>query len=145
MPRPKGKNIKKPATSKGKNIKIPQERAVNYDVIPAVFSLRYIQQGNFCFDKMNHQQKSDFAEALYKRRGCTWRELYTTDRKGLGTENIHESQINAPRPNFLKEDVDKYNVLRFSINPARIVGFREENIFYILWIDCKGDLYDHGS
>ncbi|WP_236848265.1 hypothetical protein [Chlorobaculum limnaeum] len=28
---------------------------------------------------------------------------------------------------------------------GRIVGFRKEHIFSILWIDCKYELFDHGS
>ncbi len=46
-------------------------------------------------------------------------------------------------PVFLTEDVEKYDVIRFSHNNGRIVGFRKNHVFYILWIDCEFKLYPH--
>ena len=43
----------------------------------------------------------------------------------------------------MTEDVDKYEVIRFSKEDGRVVGFRKSNVFYILWIDCKFKLYNH--
>jgi hypothetical protein len=110
-----------------------------------IFSLQHIQSGPYCFSGLDHRQKGDFADALFRRKDFTWIELQSNDHRKLGAEQLPATMIKAKQPACLTEDVEKYDVLRFSHNDGRIVGFRRNHIFHILWIDCKLELYDHGS
>ncbi|NTV19048.1 MAG: hypothetical protein HGA83_06435 [Bacteroidales bacterium] len=137
------KKIRHPGISKGARFSanVSEER----ETPQVLFSFRHIQPGQFCFSAMNHKQKGDFADALFRRKDFTWRDLYSLDHRKLGVEQLPAEIMKTKRPACLTEDVDKFSVIRFSNADGRIVGFRKEHIFYILWIDCNFELYDHGS
>ncbi len=118
----------------------PVDNQVN---LPVIFSLQYIQSGKFCFSLLEHKQKGDFADALYRRKDFTWHDLRQNDHRKLGVEQLPVEMMKERMPAFHTEDVEKYDVIRFSHNNGRIVGFRKNHVFYILWIDCGFKLYPH--
>ena len=134
------RKIKNYDLNQGKYVARPTSETVGH---PVIFSLQHIQAGKFCFSILDHKQKGDFADALYRRKDFTWNDLYQNDHKKLGVESLPADRIKASKPTFMTEDVDKYEVIRFSKEDGRVVGFRKSNVFYILWIDCKFKLYNH--
>lgn len=64
-----------------------------------------------------------------------------SDKHGCGHEKIDRDAINATIPAFVTEDT---NLLAFRFfGKAPFVGFRKDEVFYILWIDRSFDLYKH--
>jgi hypothetical protein len=61
---------------------------------------------------------------------------------GAGYERISRDAIRSGIPAHLKEDVN-FIAFRFC-GKAPMVGYRDENIFHVVWIDRAFSLYDHG-
>lgn len=139
MSRPK---IKIPPSKQGR-INTSSE-PVDYNKKPLVFSLERVQDGDYCFSKLDQADKAQFAEAIFKRRALTWNQINQADRHGLGHEKIPKAQIKAAIPKFITEDKDSFMVFRFSgLKP--MVGYRVNDVFYVLWFDHNFSLYPHGS
>ena len=114
----------------------------NYDNYPPVFSLERVQQGTYCFSSLDQVHKAQFAEAMFRRKGITWREIKTAGRHGLGFEKISRHGIKAPIPPFITEDEDSFLAFRYhGMNP--MVGYRIHDVFYVLWFDHNFTLYSH--
>lgn len=106
------------------------------------FSLKYLQDGYHLKDCTN-DEKIAFLDALLKRSSLSWSELEQAPRHKLGKEKIEHSAIKAKIPSVVKEDT-KLWAFRF-LGLAPFVGFREGEIFHILWIDRAFNLYNHGK
>ncbi len=143
----KGQNrskIKAPEANKGAHLTALKTK--DYNKTPVIFSRRHIQNGKYCFSQLDQKQKSDFAEALFRRKDLTWNDYHQIPKESLGYELLPFDCLKiASKPICVTEDLEKVIVIRFSGNDGRIVGFREQNIYYVLWIDCGFELYDHGS
>ena len=97
----------------------------------------------YCLDSCDLKQRAHFAYALFKRSKLVWQELLQAGRHGLGYEIISKDSINRPIPSVITADTD---IIAFRcIGLAPMVGFREQTIFHIVWIDKDRTLYDHGS
>ncbi len=73
----------------------------------------------------------------------TWNQIYSSGKHGLGTEKISRSAIKTNIPHEITEDVSFF-ALRFS-GKKPMIGFREQSIFYILFLDYDFSVYDHGN
>lgn len=105
---------------------------------PPAFSFKYVQPSH-CLDCCDPEEKKALAEALHKRRDKTWQELLCSDRHGLGCEAITQRwRVRVPAEHAEK----KMLAFRFSGKKA-MVGFREREIFYILWLDTRFNVYEH--
>jgi len=139
MAKPKRK-IKSNTPAKGK--KVSSQETINYDKRPPIFSLERIQAGDFCFSSLDQEHKAMFSEAIYRRKSITWNDIKLTDRHGLGIEKIPKKTIKAPIPKFITEEVEHFLVFRYhGMNP--MVGYRQKDIFFVLWFDHNFSLYDH--
>jgi hypothetical protein len=116
---------------------------VNYDQSPPIFSLEKLQQGKYCLSALDQENKAMFADALYRRKSLTWNEIKQAPKHGLGTEKISKNAIKAPTPKFITEDLDDYLAFRYN-GKQPMVGYRQRDVFYILWFDADYTLYDHG-
>jgi hypothetical protein len=90
-----------------------------------------------CADK----EKSALVEKLSELSQLSWNDLYKAPRHGLGCEIIKQNSMNVPIPEMLKDD-RKLLAFRFDAKKP-MVGFREGNIFFIIWVDRDFTLYDH--
>jgi hypothetical protein len=140
MPR---QRIPHPTAGKSKRGRIPTPEAPqDYDQKPPLFSLERVQEGEHGYSALTTAEKAAFADSIYKRSGLKWIDLRRCDRHKLGTELIPRGQITAPIPAFITEDQDSFMVMRFS-GKKPIIGFRERNIFYIIWFDRNFKVYPH--
>lgn len=141
MAKPKAKkSIKRPSATQGLVVK--SNEPTDYNKRPPVFSLEKLQPGDFCFSKLNKDHKSQFAEAIYRRKSLTWNEINCADRHALGYEKIPKDQIKQAMPLFITEDEDHLLVFRYNgMHP--MVGYRKKDVFYILWFDHNFKLYNH--
>lgn len=136
----KNKKIKRPSPKSGKRVKSHDAPGENFDARPPCFSFRYIQN-QYSIDDCDWDAKIHILEALNKRKDIAWQRLKTTDRHGLGLETISQDAIKAPMPTCVTPDT---TLLAFRcIGKAPMVGFREDDRFYVLWIDPTFSLYDH--
>ena len=127
---------------KNSGIHISAESPPNYHAMHPIFSLERIQPGDFCFSNLETGDKAAFADSIFKRRTLTWEKLKNEDRHKLGSEKINKKSIKATIPKFITEDEQNFLALRFNGLKA-MVGYKVNNIFYVLWFDPKFKLYDH--
>jgi hypothetical protein len=134
------KRIKTPETKQGSRINISEP--INYDQRAPIFSLERIQAGAYCFSALDKEGKAQFAEAIFKRKSLTWGQVKTIDRHGLGLEKIAKHSIKAAMPPFITDEFDDFIALRFN-GKSPMVGYRLNDVFYVLWFDHNFTLYNH--
>jgi hypothetical protein len=135
----KGKDPKK-----GKRIAQPPPlpSTPNYDLEPPVFCFRYLDKTHG-LDSCDKDEKAALVSTLYKLSQLSWRELRLAPRHGVGYEIISRNSFRVPIPKHITEDVDLI-AFRFSgLKP--MVGYRNEAIFHIVWLDRSFEVYDHGN
>ncbi|UAA38792.1 hypothetical protein KIH87_19395 [Paraneptunicella aestuarii] len=94
------------------------------------------------FSSLDQEHKAMFSEAIFRRKSLTWNDIKSSDRHGLGTEKIPKTSINAPIPRFKTEDIENFLVFRYH-GKDPMVGYRQKDIFFVLWFDHNFTLYDH--
>ena len=136
----------KPRRIKGKSGKqgslVKSQEPVNYDENPPIFSLEKLQSGKYCLSSLDQENKAKFADAIFRRKAITWNQIKQQSRHGLGTEKIPKTQIKAPIPRFITDDFESFLVFRYNgLKP--MVGYRQRDVFFVLWFDLDFTLYDH--
>lgn len=112
----------------------------NNDKSP-LFCLRHLQDP-YCVTSCERDDKAAFAVMLKRLSSLTWQEITQAHRKGLGFEKIARSAIKAAVPAGITEDV---NFIAFRFNGQKpMVGFRDGEVFHIVWLDRDMKLYNHG-
>lgn len=141
MAKGKDHRVKSPPKSTLK-ASVSANAAPNYDLMPPVFSLERVQPTGYCLSNLCKEDKAAFADAIFKRKSITWSDIKKLDRHALGFEKIDKASIKAPMPPFITEDMDSFLAFRFQgLRP--MVGYRKQNIFFVLWFDKDFTLYDH--
>jgi len=105
--------------------------------------LLYVDHGRYGLSACELREKGDFADALYKRGQLTWNELQSALRHGLGSEKLPQHNIRTGIPKRITPD-ENFLAFRFSGRKA-MVGCRQGQIFYVVWLDRDFRLHDHGS
>lgn len=135
------KKIQPPKTTT-KNKIFASVQQINYEDKPPIFSLERLQNGEYCLQKLDTDGKANFAEAIFKRKELKWKDIKQCPKHGLGFEKIAKTSIKAPMPKFITPDVDHFLAFRF-YGKRPMVGYRINDIFYVLWFDKNFTLYDH--
>ena len=134
------KRIKANKTPKRAQVK--SQQPPNYDNNPPLFSVERVQPGKYCLSSLDQANKAMFANAIFRRRALSWNEIKRADRHGLGTEKIARNSIKAAIPSFITEDVEDFLAFRYhGLQP--MVGYRDKNVFFVLWFDHDFSLYPH--
>ena len=122
----------------------PIQKPSNDDNDNLVFSFRDLQR-DYDFEQAccDDQVRRDLLSSLRRLSRTTWDDLRTRDKKSGGSELINKSEIKASLPSFITDDYEKFIVIRFNSQNSRLIGYRQDNIFYILFIDVSLTLYDH--
>ena len=112
----------------------------SYNKLPIIFSLEKVQVGTYCFSKLETEEKAAFSDSIFKRKSLSWLDIIQSPKHGLGSEKIPKDKIKAPIPKFITEEEDFFLVLRFH-GKMPMIGYREKNIFFVLWFDRTHTLY----
>ncbi|WP_340124449.1 hypothetical protein [Methylobacter svalbardensis] len=121
---------------------IKSQEPINYDSKPPIFSLEKLQPGKYCLSILSQENKAMFADAIFRRKSLTWNQIKQLDKHGLGTEKIPKAQIKAPIPRFITDELDHLLVFRYKgLHP--MVGYRQRDVFFVLWFDHDFSLYSH--
>lgn len=87
----------------------------------------------------------DFIQHLHKFCSLNWNDVRTTQRHGLGTESIDVTTLKEGAKNLVPSGLSKLLVLRATGNNHVFLGYRDGNVFQVLFIEYKfGDIYNHG-
>jgi len=135
----KGK-IKTPKADKSSRLTVIQPP--NYDKLPPIFSLEKLVGDKYCFSNLNDTDKKQFAESIFKRKNLSWSDIKKANRHALGFEKISKDSIKGTKPSFITDDINEFLAFRFS-GMKPMVGYRTQNIFYVLWFDLDYTLYKH--
>ena len=129
-----------PSTGK---IKEPNQCEVkNTDLSSPIFSFYQMKNKDYCLDCCQPDEKISLIQKLYELSQSTWQELKNAHRHGCGCEKIAHNAIKATIPDHIKEQDITLLAFRFH-QKAPIVGYREKQVFHILWIDRAYVLYYH--
>lgn len=102
-----------------------------------IFCLKHLIKG-FHLSDCDRAQKEDFVDRLVLLSKVTWGEILVAGRKGFGTHQIPRASIRSV-PSTIPQDAV---ILSLRMNErGRLVGFREEAIFHIMWVDPLHKLY----
>jgi uncharacterized phage-associated protein len=134
------KRLKGPSAAKGN--RISAQEPVNYDASPPLFSLERLQGGDYCLSCLDQQGKAAFADAIFRRRTLTWGEVKKLNKHGLGFEKIPRKILKAGIPSCITDDADHFIAFRFD-GMKPMVGYRQRNVFFVLWFDHNFSLYPH--
>lgn len=105
-----------------------------------IFCFRYNMDKNYTCDALTADKGFALLQKLNTWGKTTWAVIQSGNRKGVGHETISISSIKVSIPEIVK----KQTILstRFHGN-CRLLGFRENSIFHIVWIDHDLSVYDH--
>ncbi|WP_196757837.1 hypothetical protein [Gluconobacter potus] len=124
----------------GKLIKAVESGKTSSDSQKPLFCFEHMVSG-YDINECERNEKAQILSALYTRSRMSWSELRTAPRHGLGYEKIARTSINPTVPEVITEDVD---IIAFRcIGLAPMIGYKDGNIFRIVWIDREFKVYDH--
>jgi hypothetical protein len=104
------------------------------------FCFQYLHP-KFTSKNCSDEQKSGLLLTFEKLSGLRWIEIEASPRHGLGTEKIVRTSIKPDIPKIVPRDAT-FIAIRFA-GLAPIIGFREKNIYHIVFIDAHFNVYDH--
>jgi len=107
------------------------------------FSFRYACTKNYCIKKCSHSQFKSLFNTLRMLSESPWNKISGYARENLGFEHLNQKHINAAIPSVVGIG-EKIMVFRFG-GTERMAGIRRDNTFFILFVDIKRTLYNHGS
>ena len=119
-----------------------QTQGVLSQIQHPVFCLHYLEK-DYCLTKCNKEERASFANTIRILSTSSWNEIITNRIKDY--EKITEKKkINKGNlPSSIPKDAPIIG-FRFC-GKKRMVGYRSNCIFHIIWFDIKFKLYDHGS
>lgn len=86
----------------------------------------------------------DYIQHLRQFSNLTWNDVRTTQRHGYGTETIAVSCLKQGVRQLVPTGLAKLLVLRATGNNHAFLGYRDGNIFQVLFIEYQfGDIYKH--
>lgn len=142
MGKPKFK--KKQKTSASKFLKAEPKATIDYDAKHPIFSFEKMQDRSghsvSCCDR---EDLYHLLKRIYMLNRLPWRDIRQASRKGYGVEKIARSAIKYAVPTTVTDDNDYFHALHYS-GKKRFIGYKVQQVFYILWIDHNFSVYDHG-
>lgn len=142
MPKPKG--LKSPKTEKAGKLRAPQnvQNKPDKSRYPS-FSFLH-EKRPYRVDDCERADKIALLKAICKLSQIPWFDIYSTSRHQLGgSETIDQSDLKVGLPPNVTKDVTIL-ALRFH-DRKPIVGYRDGDVFYIIFIDHNFSVYDHGG
>jgi len=94
-------------------------------------------------ENLSDKEKKSLLNKLLYLSKLTWKDINGLTKKG-GFEKIPKQQFkklsNIP---FTFKDDKKISVFRFPSGEGRIIGYIENEVFYIVWVDTNFEMYKH--
>ena len=106
-----------------------------------IFSMHHLAVATHCVSTCEQREQADVALALERRARFTWGTLRQMPHVKLGYERLPRESIRATIPSYFTED-ERPIVFRMS-DRGRLIGFRQNAQFHIVWIDFHFEVYPH--
>jgi hypothetical protein len=104
------------------------------------FCFQYIHR-NYNSGICDERRLKDLVNTLEKLSQLTWLQIESSQRHGLGAEKIDLNAIKPGIPGNVPKGITLL-AIRFS-GKCPMIGFRERNVFHILFLDPKFEVYNH--
>lgn len=143
---------KKKTNIDGGYIKLPEgEKNINQTVINRLvkidyplFSFKYLQEVSFV-ENVKAKFFQDFLLRLKKYSELGWKKIATEPKHNYGWEFLSHEQMKHKLPSEVTPEVSLM-ILRSSNDKRALVGFREWNIFHVIFIEAVfNDIYTHSK
>ncbi len=126
-----------PAPSNGMKIKAPPD-SEDKDAKCPVFSFRHVAKGYDVGDCKDSRDRLAVASRISELSKLTWNELQMSSGHHGGFK--HEPQLKGKGPARMWNDTP----IAFRLRDMKpIIGIRDGQTFYVLWIDHSMNLYKH--
>ena len=139
-----GKKKKKIANYKleeSNQIKISQNIASPITYEHPIFCFKFLHK-DYSLKRCDKSEKVSLIDRLHALSQMTWVQIQSADKHGFGSEKISLDSIKPKLPLTLTEDIKHLIALRFDgLKP--MVGYRNNSIFHIIFLDNKFDVYTH--
>lgn len=141
------------STSGNGFIKLPEgERNINQKDIERIsyidyplFSFKYLQEVSFVDKSIQIKFFQTLLIRLKKYSELGWNGMSTSRKHDYGWEYLPQEQMKQQLPSIITPEVDLM-ILRSSNDNRSMVGFREWNIFHVIFIEAIfNDIYNHSN
>lgn len=123
-------------------LSVPKDIDAYSKVDYPLFSFRYLQDVSLK-DCNDHKFLLDFVFRLKKLSELGWKQIATSHRHGFGMEKIDRDSIKPSIPSIVTPEVPLF-AFRAAGNNLPFVGFRDDKIFHVLFVETSfGDIYHH--
>lgn len=129
--------FKMPSQKRDGKVSAPNVPAALSDEHP-IFCLKYLRNG-YQVDDCDEETKGQVLRRLGIAAQQTWSGLLSRHHTSGGFERIPTDGFRGGLPSEFQSE-DKAYVLRLT-KRGRIVGFRKDQIFFIVWLDQLHNLY----
>lgn len=135
--------IKSPNKQDNSKIKPRENKKVSTNTFTPIFSFEHMIDKCHCVDCCENDDLVALVKRIRLLSKMTWNQILSSSRHKLGCEKIARDSINEKIPTKLhgQEDI---NFLSLRFNGMKpMIGFREDRIFHIIWIDFDFKVYKH--
>lgn len=132
---------------KPKNEKFPKNNIIenpSTNNLPPHISLKYYDYKHECFSQWTQRDLKDFSHLNELLSKTTWKEMIQNCsknygmKKGLGSTVIRDTNIHEKLPKNISKDC---TLIELRVNEkSRIIGFRNNEIYFLIWLDRNHDL-----
>ena len=85
-----------------------------------------------------------YLQRLSKLSQLGWSSIYTSPRHAYGSENLPVESLNERAKNQVPQELTNLMVLRVDSKNHAFLGYREGNVFQVLFIEHNfGEIYKH--
>lgn len=119
---------------------VPEQR--NFDGKNPIFSLRHLNSG-YCISKCDKKDRLSFVDKIRVISQLSWAQIKSTHRHATGFEKLPRNTFKIGIPTHITED-QTLIAFRFS-GKKPMIGYRDRDIFHIIWFDNDFSVYDHGG
>jgi hypothetical protein len=136
--------IKSTRPKKGRFIKNPPSELDKLRTLlnnHPVFCFQFLQRG-FTIDDCNQQQRAVFIKRICDLSGLKWSQIQIEPRDGIGAEKMPYATITARKPDWITRD-SEFLSFRFCGDRCRFLGFQNDFIFHVIYIDPNLRSYRH--
>lgn len=103
------------------------------------FSFTHLK-GDYSLSQCTKDEKASLADTLYQLSQVTWNVIFHAPRHGIGFEKIAFDSTKG-----IREDFKEKGLIAFRFyGKAPMLGYREQETFYILALDRNFTCYNHG-
>lgn len=104
------------------------------------FSFEHLRKTH-CISNCEKDEKVALIDRMHELSQMTWQQIQQAPRHGQGCEIIGRNSMKVGIPDVITEDT---NILAFRFfGKAPMVGFRQDDVFYLVWLDRDFTVYTH--